>query len=106
MLRRPSRADWSSSTISSVALEALSVVCKLINSNLDIPQINSAVRENGLAAFGRAAKEGQGVGNCGRSGRRPVRARQDVAPQSLFQSDWSRGALSRKFKGFQLIASE
>src|SRR5436190_19359075 len=62
MLRRPSRADWSSSTISSVALEALSVVCKLINSNLDIPQIDSAVRENGLAAFGRAAKSGQVVG--------------------------------------------
>src|SRR5437588_8386365 len=44
--------------------------------------------------------------NCGRSGRRPVRVRQEVAPQSLFQSDWSRGPLSRKFKEFQLIASE
>src|SRR5437763_1471391 len=44
--------------------------------------------------------------NCGRSGRRPVRVRREVAPQPLFQFGWSRGLLSRKFKGFQLIASE
>jgi len=35
---------------------------------LDIPQIDSAVRENGLAAFDRAAEKGKGVGKL-----RPVR---------------------------------
>jgi len=44
-----------------------------------------------LAAFDRAAEKGKVSEIAARSGRRPVRVRQDVAPQPLFQSDWSRG---------------